>query len=895
MKLVELVEAGDLAGVVRELGALEPEQRKACAAGLAALREAIFRRTNTAEVRASLSAAELGCRVTPEAAASWLLTYRYFKLDTWTVDVLNLRPVAWRAELVAQLGERATASDTVYTITEHLVHDTGCPLPASRKFALAWLFNRANNRERPARVLGGTPGADLLERLRTDAFTPTLVPLAVERPGRIVFGRSAWLLEALVDLTAEGFADRDELVDNLFADMVGDPPGGARAAAMLEALALTPAEHARVAPARAALAGQLLGHLPADGTRVETTPFLLFLRALNSTPAENALLVRDHLALLDGSLPVAGYAQEVLTGLDESGLLEPDVLTEACVRVLLRPEKGLVRAQLALLDRAIRRNPARADRLLADMAIAFGHRDLALQERALTLTGRHIKSAGESVLPELRTAAERLSPGLAARAGELFGAQGDVGGTPQVVVTESYADTLLPVPVPNPVPGPVATATEVAQEVAAVVANDQDVVAFERALDGLVRHAHVDRAALSEALKPVMRGQPKGGYDWAQADLYDVAATVRGDEPRPRVGLLHRVVHLGRTRPSGSFSLAGSMLAARLAEAMEIIESSAQPFLLAVPTLSTGALDAAVLLERISALAGLGVTPAPVDLAQALLRVTPTADDEVLRAAGALDSPAGRRLAHWLREGGLPHQDSEPKGWPHCKPPKPASQGWWTPARPGAPIDPAFPLAAAALVGPYVGNNGLADPIRPFWVAQLPHHREELMARDYFEPRMSQTGWPRVLPLVAESGGPAGYSVHLAVAFGLIWRMDTDAVVDALLVLAARGQLDGGLLGRQLEALLNDEWPSASRAAESLRTAAETGAYATVWSVLAAALPGLLRDTPVRGAGELLALAVECVSRCGAKGEIAEVTATAGRKGSSGLVKNARLLRDALR
>jgi hypothetical protein len=358
--------------------------------------------------------------------------------------------------------------------------------------------------------------------------------------------------------------------------------------------------------------------------------------------------------------------------------------------------------------------------------------------------------------------------------------------------------------------------------------------------------------------------------------------------------MMHRAVHLHQAGPSRTYSLAGSMLAARLTEAMEIIESGTQPFLLAVPTLATGALDAAVLVERISTLDGLGVTPAPIDLAQALLRVTPTPDRKVLRAAEALGSDAGQRLARWLREGGLPHQDSEPKGWPHCKPPKPASQGWWTPARPGVVIDPPLPPVAAALVGPYLGNNGLADPMAPFWVAQLPHHREEMMARDYFESRMSQKGWPGNLPFVAESGGPAGYSVHLALAFGLIWQLDRDAVVDALLVLAARRQLDTGLLGRQLEALLNDGWPGINRVSDALRTAAETGAYATVWSVLEAALPGLLRGTPVRGTALLLSLAVDCAARCGAKGEITEVTAVAQRAGSSQVVKSARLLREVL-
>jgi hypothetical protein len=122
-----------------------------------------------------------------------------------------------------------------------------------------------------------------------------------------------------------------------------------------------------------------------------------------------------------------------------------------------------------------------------------------------------------------------------------------------------------------------------------------------------------------------------------------------------------------------------------------------------------------------------------------------------------------------------------------------------------------------------------------------------------------------------------------------------DATVDALLVLAARGQLDAALLGRQLETLLRGGWIQANRVAASLRAAAETGAYGTVWAVIQVALPGLLRDTPLRDAAVFLALAAECVAHCGAKGEIAEVVTLAERGGSSQTTKNARLLRDALR
>jgi hypothetical protein len=188
------------------------------------------------------------------------------------------------------------------------------------------------------------------------------------------------------------------------------------------------------------------------------------------------------------------------------------------------------------------------------------------------------------------------------------------------------------------------------------------------------------------------------------------------------------------------------------------------------------------------------------------------------------------------------------------------------------------------------------EPPLPYWVAQLPHHRDEMMAREYTS-GCCYSGQRRtlVLPFVAEAGGPAGYAVHIGLARGLANRPHgDDATVDALLVLAARGQLDTRLLGRQLEMLLRAQLIEASRVADSLRAAAETGAYGTVWAVIEAALPGLLRDTPIKGAAVLLSLAVECVARCGAKGEIAEVTAVAQRGGSSQAAKTARLLRDAL-
>ncbi|MEU0946571.1 hypothetical protein ABZ379_28005 [Streptomyces canus] len=169
-----------------------------------------------------------------------------------------------------------------------------------------------------------------------------------------------------------------------------------------------------------------------------------------------------------------------------------------------------------------------------DAAIAFDHRDLDLQERALDVVARHLKAAGDSVLPQLRTAAARISPGLAPRAADLFGTAPDhltdqatsqVAGQPT-----AYADLLPAVPEPRPVPGPIETAVEVAEELAAVVADDKDVVRFERVLDGLVRHAHHDREALAQTLQPVMRKEPRHRTDCTQSGVYDVAAALRGDK-----------------------------------------------------------------------------------------------------------------------------------------------------------------------------------------------------------------------------------------------------------------------------------------------------------------------------------------------------------------------------
>jgi hypothetical protein len=92
-----------------------------------------------------------------------------------------------------------------------------------------------------------------------------------------------------------------------------------------------------------------------------------------------------------------------------------------------------------------------------------------------------------------------------------------------------------------------------------------------------------------------------------------------------------------------------------------------------------------------------------------------------------------------------------------------------------------------------------------------------------------------------------------------------------------------------------------SRLVESVRTAAATGANATIWGILRHTLTALLADVDgdakpahTRGLGDLLAVAAECAERSGARGELPHLAQTASRSGSSRLVAQARRLRTAL-
>ncbi|ROR37502.1 DUF6493 family protein [Kitasatospora cineracea] len=811
------------------------------------------------------------CHTAPSGAADWI-GGREFDVRYWAqpplVALLDDRPAPWQREVALRLARRPAdrtgwGSTVPYEIAEHLLRRSDTPPPAEPDFVAGWMRDRGRPEPRPwLRLL--PPGPDLYARLSADAFAPVLAPLvfdadtAAHLSGPWSAGGPAQRWPAvLARLAAEGTVDRTALLGRGFARLVrGGAPG-------------------------------------------ELRTYLEALRALAPGPDELADNRRALLALLDGPSTVAGYAQEALAALDGAGRLAAEEVAEASGVLLARPEKKLVRAQLGWLERVAA--DGRAELALRAAADCLGHPDRQLQGQALKLLKRHVASAEGELLTELRAAALLLDPAHARTAAELLGVD-----VPPLAAAQD-ADRLPEPPRRVPVPAPLATPAEVAEELAAALAAPEESVSFERVLDGLARQVWADRDALAAALAPVLPAD-----EWRT--LGGLAGAATGAVPRSRVlrALQSRADRL--FRGWGFRGPVGEFLAARLHETAWRLAADPVPFLLSTPTWRNGALDARELAARLARYEQLGVRPGPVDFALALLRTAGDGTEDTR----ALTSPAGRQLAAWLRGGGLPRRDCVPVPagtWTtgvRCaefrryaeqpEPAGPALELLTLPALDVPGVEPAAgpPAAVRALLGPsrdFQLGPAVTDSLPDSrWTALLPHHREELALRITGQLAESaadtpERGHPQLLPLLAEAEGPCGFAVHQALAYGLGagHAEDRSATVDALLSLAAQRQLDPAALAAEVHELLVLGAVKPNRLAATLAELADPAPRLT-WSVLAPLLPALLDGGPPRGAADLVAVAVDCARRSGARGPIDAVTRTAARKGGTKLLAEARNL-----
>ncbi|GGN62311.1 hypothetical protein GCM10010112_20330 [Actinoplanes lobatus] len=677
-------------------------------------------------------------------------------------------------------------------------------------------------------------GKDLAELLRADPHTTEMLPhvFGIARLGQEL--DEEWT-KALARLAADGVIDRQSLLDGCVQRLVaGDRPGSIRRVVVLH-------------------------------------------RLLDPTAEECAARRAECLAMLAG--PESTVADLALRGLrraDDAGLVEIDTVAEAAFTVLLRKEKKLVRAQLDWLAAALAR---KADPLLFEALLTgLGNPAVDLAEQVLRAAATHLPVFGAAGRESLAAAVAGFQGDLRRQAGELLGA-----GDP----ADHVAVALPPVAPAAPVPPPIRSIPELAAEVRHMLRElDPDPIRLELALDGLVRFTASDRPALAEALTPLL---PQYG-------------------DRPLINLLRAVVtnRWFAWTPSEWDKRASPpvwMLIGRLTElTRQMCGGTPPPALLATPATVDGHVDPA----RVVRLLGEGWEPGPWDLSQALLRLPREIGPEVRAAADRLTSAAGHSLAGFLADGGLPDPEvaTVAVGKRRCM----HTGGYYCdcarhPARRTvafAPVEHTLTVPEGLLGQPRkeAGNRAYSYPDgRPLdgWPLVFPSHRE--LAAAHVQPRLIEsaesrgvTGHVGILPALAACDGPFGPAMALCLAYGLTAARPEGrvAAVDAFLDLAARGVLDGALVGRELVALHRAEIVVLKRVADALGEAARAGAAAHAWAALRELVPAVLAAaTPGAGAPDLLLTAESVAAAVRATEEIPEVTAVAARGGRTRLVTEA--------
>jgi hypothetical protein len=901
--LKELIDRHDMAGVAALVRGIGAEDRRALAGPLKEY-ERQLRRDFEWGPQSALSVA--GAAVLPglsalvpwlaRNAAWWDRSDQRGELTASAVlDVLRERGVPWLPELTVLLAERLPRGRDfggLWPLVSALVMATGIEPPLTDGYVIHWADDHRW-------------GAGAVGKIRLDPRLVTLVPRLFEIDqvaGQFepIDGLGGGWPAAFAGLVAEGLVDRAVLIDSCLAGLQ-----------------------------RSGRLGALRGLLAVHD-------------ALDLDLAEIAAHARDYLALLPAAhSTVAGAAQRQLRRLGEAGLLEDAMLREASEAVLLRPEKILVRAQLDWLDKAAARVPSRAGELALAAATAFGHEAADLQAQALRVVLRQQAGLDADAMAGLAAAAAALPADLRARAAKAFGPvrSADETVTPMLVAPASAA-----------MPAPIGSAEELAAEIGALyarVTDELDPVSLERVLAGLVAFSHEDRPALAAALQPLLAryqwiepGSPHRDRDHHLALLGEldliIGAAVVPPEASASGGLSY-------PRHWGWGELPGpqAALMTRMHEIAAGIWEAPRPLLVSTPSISTGLIDPGELLSRLRRAANEGWEPWPVDLMQAMLRLPRDPDPATAASAAALRTPAGTALARRLSAGVSdpdvtaadrtfqrrrtvyspmiarvigqgPETVTEVLDTPHVTVTETGEQMMLATVRsaagPGDASDPCQLVGELAEPERWLQSGhpelmvGYEASWLSCWPMVLPANRDVIAAHlvpyVHMAVRGGRGGGVAMAGLAA-ADGPAGAGMHLALGYGLGAQDQAGraAAADALITLAARGQLDGETFGRKLGFLVAWQHLQLGRVVPELRELARAGAQAAVWSLVAAALPLILPpavDQPPQRAGDLIELGVEVAQVVRPTAELPCVGELAARRGSSQLIVQARRLRDAL-
>ena len=808
----------------------------------------------------------------PSSAAAATLLSRASLRTSWRslpvsemVRVAEHRKVTWLGDLAARMATRLPRDpwESSWRPVADLIRVTAAPVPDADVFVIGWinwLFEPMMRR--------GWPAAEaervtiMAGRLLDGPFLTALLPRIFELNGLglVLAGPEAEFAPSLVALAGARRIDRAELLDGCLIRLhAPDRPGALRFFTGLHDL-------------------------------------------LEPTPDELASRAEEYadLAAVAPS-PVAGFATKQLSALLGAGRLDVDVLLSVAPAGLERTEKARTREMLTLLERAGRRHPDRAGDVALALTAAFGASDYDLAARALEVVLSHAGALGPEAHEEVAGACAALPDDLREKARAGFGFpvadQPEPSPGPDEVTTAGVW--------PDPWPAPITTLGEL--ELALSPSFLSGWVELERVMAGVVAVA----VEHPEEVQGLLDGLSSFQWPLEHDEFSRVRFTMESSWPRNSLKLSHPDQHFVVTRDALLEGRATPLLQhwsqwvhmillLRMAEIGVGLAGSdpARPrMLMATPTDESGRLSAEVLLDRLSRAEAEGWQPWPLDLEQALLRLP-----RFLRGldrAAELTSPAGRRFAAFVADGGLPDPQQRVLGrWPAREGTYQAGSG-----RPGGVRTVALSHGGPVRSGLHrvlfkldpSGEWG-KNPAMPT-LSVFPDFREVYSA--WVLPHVVPD---RAGPLLANVpewwcavGGPAGAATTLLVAYALGAERAAEraAGVDTLLGLSAAGNLDGTGLGEQLGALIADGPVVGARVYPELIEAARAGARARIWDVLVAMLPYVLDQKPA-GLPDLLALATDLAPGYSDGQDIPGLSEVAGRKGAGKVVVQARRLHAAI-
>ncbi|MFG3436178.1 DUF6493 family protein [Nonomuraea sp. NPDC047897] len=886
-EVLDRIEAGDNAGLVEFLDGLGDVGRHAVAVQLPGhLSERLAAgwqaRWELRDEAAGYRLAGAACLGGAAQVATWL-NRRELRDAAGRTDaerilrLLRRRPEGWRRDLAVRLVERLrlprgragwrwTGGMPGWHLAAGLILQTGAEPPANDAFTAGWVLRMAAEREVPR------PDDPLLDLMVARLFHAAGVAAGLTwsqvRESR-TRDSGHDIVTALVTMSGDGRLKRQDLLDGCLT--------------------------------------RFLSGAAAD----ELAPFVAMWRQLAPEAAEIPAL--EFTRLLPSAPPVlAQLALDELRRADRAGLLDGELFGEAVQALAYRPERKHVTAALKwIADTASR---VRSGDALIALATAFSHEAPAVRDRAvrlaLNLGTRHAPgiASDDPLVPgweAVREAAATLPGDLRERVAAVFG---------EVAAPADEQPAAPPAPVARPLPAlppPIETPDQLADELSRPAWPEEPAV-LEGVLAALVALTHRDREAVLEALRPWWRTawpQPFDAHRYVHGWGYDRAVR----------SLLHRCA-LAVVSPADSRALTVSLDAytrphpvqdpplhqfvqRRFREVIDLFERGGTvPVLLATPTSPTGHVDPETLLERLELLDG--AEPLPADLDQALLRLPrlvagphdPAAPGDPLPWVPALavraeeiGTEAGRRLAAWLRAGGLPH----PAVWCTRKSVSTVygkTSTWNTRIIPAAVV----PDAIAGLLA--TGRSTGYPDDTAWWPWTMPSHREVVAA--HLLPVAAAYGEPGpadALAALAHGDGPLGEATATALTMVMGHRRPERraAATDAIVTLAGRGDLPGfgGVLGNVVGRAVRAGLVKLNRVNTVLQEATEAGAG--TWPVLAAALEVLLPEPGSKapaGLGELLATAVRSAVLAGARGDVPGLAALAARKGASRTGEEARRL-----